>query len=113
MNFYCWITRYCYQRKVDNVFKLLLKLWYKLPDRKITVNLAPADLKKEGTFFDLPIAIGILQTAKLLHVASSYLEETLFGRIISMMALSNQLKGALAIAYDAKKLGKKNYFTTN
>lgn len=79
----------------------------KLPDRKITVNLAPADLKKEGTLFDLPIAIGILQAAKLLHVASSYLEETLFLGELSLDGSIKSIKGALAIAYDAKKLGKK------
>ena len=33
---------------------------FRLPAKRITVNLAPADLKKEGTLFDLPIAIGIL-----------------------------------------------------
>ena len=36
---------------------------FRFPAKKITVNLAPADLKKEGTFFDLPIAIGILAAA--------------------------------------------------
>ncbi|MEK7880407.1 MAG: magnesium chelatase domain-containing protein, partial [Deltaproteobacteria bacterium] len=35
---------------------------YEFPDGKITVNLAPADLKKEGTSFDLPVAIGLLKT---------------------------------------------------
>lgn len=79
----------------------------KLPDRKITVNLAPADLKKEGTLFDLPIAIGILQAAKLLHVASSFLEETLFIGELSLDGSIKPIKGALAIAYDAKRLGKK------
>lgn len=79
----------------------------KLPDRRITVNLAPADLKKEGTLFDLPIAIGILQAAKLLHVASSFLEETLFMGELSLDGSIKPIKGALAIAYDAKKLNKK------
>lgn len=79
----------------------------KLPDRKITVNLAPADLKKEGTLFDLPIAIGILQAAKLLHISASYLEETLFLGELSLDGSIKPIKGALAIAYDAKKLGKK------
>lgn len=79
----------------------------KLPDRKITVNLAPADLKKEGTLFDLPIAIGILQAAQLLHVAPLYLEETLFMGELSLDGSIKPIKGTLAIAYDAKKLGKK------
>ena len=37
----------------------------RLPERKITVNLAPADIKKEGTLFDLPIALGILHAASM------------------------------------------------
>lgn len=79
----------------------------KLPDRRITVNLAPADLKKEGTLFDLPIAIGILQAAKLLQMASSFLEETLFMGELSLDGSIKPIKGALAIAYDAKRLNKK------
>ncbi|MFT6765466.1 MAG: magnesium chelatase family protein [Alteromonas naphthalenivorans] len=78
----------------------------KLPDRRITVNLAPADLKKEGTLFDLPIAIGILQAAKLLQIAPSFLEETLFMGELSLDGSIKPIKGALAIAYDAKKLGR-------
>ncbi len=85
----------------------------KLPDRKITVNLAPADLKKEGTLFDLPIAIGILQAAQLLHVAPLYLEETLFMGELSLDGSIKPIKGTLAIAYDAKKLGKKRVIVPN
>lgn len=79
----------------------------KLPERKITVNLAPADLKKEGTLFDLPIAIGILNEAKQLNIAKSFLKGTLFLGELSLDGTINPIKGALAIAYDAKKLGKK------
>ncbi len=79
----------------------------KLPERKITVNLAPADLKKEGTLFDLPIAIGILQAAQLLHVPADFLEETLFMGELSLDGSIKPIKGALAIAYDAVKLKKK------
>lgn len=50
----------------------------RLPERKITVNLAPADLKKEGTLFDLPIAIGILQASRLVTMSENFLQETLF-----------------------------------
>src|SRR5437667_11679136 len=41
----------------------------RLPAKKITVNLAPADLKKEGTLFDLPIIIGILVASDYLHIS--------------------------------------------
>src|ERR1700761_520938 len=40
----------------------------RLPAKRITVNLAPADLKKEGTLFDLPIAVGILLAAEYLEL---------------------------------------------
>lgn len=79
----------------------------KLPERKITVNLAPADLKKEGTLFDLPIAIGILQASSLVRVAKEFLNETLFMGELSLDGTIKPIKGALAIAYDAAKLGKK------
>ncbi len=79
----------------------------RLPERKITVNLAPADLKKEGTTFDLPIAIGILQAAKLIEISAEFLQETLFLGELSLDGSIKPIKGALAIAYDAQKLGKK------
>src|SRR6267142_1902143 len=41
---------------------------YHLPQKKITVNLAPGDLRKEGAAFDLPIAVGILAAAGLIHM---------------------------------------------
>ncbi|MCF7900013.1 YifB family Mg chelatase-like AAA ATPase [Candidatus Babeliales bacterium] len=79
----------------------------KVPERRITVNLAPADLKKEGTLFDLPIAIGILQAGKMIHVQKQFLHETLFMGELSLDGTIKPMKGALAIAYDAVKLGKK------
>lgn len=79
----------------------------RLPERKITVNLAPADLKKEGTLFDLPIAIGILQASKLINLDQKFLEETLFLGELSLDGSIRAIKGALAIACDAKKLQKK------
>src|SRR4051812_16918794 len=50
----------------------------RIPERKITVNLAPADIKKEGTLFDLPIALGILHAAEIIHLDAQFLQETLF-----------------------------------
>lgn len=79
----------------------------RLPERKITVNLAPADLKKEGTLFDLPIAIGILQASQLVTISDTFLQETLFLGELSLDGSIRTIKGALAIACDAKKLNKK------
>jgi magnesium chelatase family protein len=79
----------------------------RLPEKKITVNLAPADLKKEGTLFDLPIAIGILQAAGYIQCSISFLDETLFLGELSLDGVIRPIKGALPIAYDAQKLNKK------
>ncbi len=80
---------------------------FPLPAKKITVNLAPADLKKEGTLFDLPIAIGILQATGSLQIDPTLLKETLFLGELSLDGGIRFIKGALAIAYDTYKLGKK------
>ncbi len=79
----------------------------RLPERKITVNLAPADLKKEGTLFDLPIAIGILQASNHLAIPQTFIQETLFLGELSLDGSIRSIKGALPIAYDAQKLHKK------
>lgn len=78
-----------------------------LPAKKITVNLAPADLKKEGTLFDLPIAIGILIASDFITVEQSFLHETLFIGELSLDGSIRGVKGVLPIAFDALKLGKK------
>lgn len=80
---------------------------FRLPAKRITVNLAPADLKKEGTLFDLPIAIGILLANQFLEVPKEFLHETLFLGELSLDGGIRFIKGALAIAFDAQKLGKK------
>lgn len=80
---------------------------FKLPERKITVNLAPADLKKEGTLFDLPIAVGILKAAQIVDIEPQFLQETLFIGELSLDGSIKSIKGTLPIAYDAQKLNKK------
>jgi len=80
---------------------------FRIPAKKITVNLAPADLKKEGTLFDLPIAVGILQALHEICIPEEFIDETLFIGELSLDGQIRFIKGALAIAYDAKKLKKK------
>lgn len=79
----------------------------RIPDRKVTVNLAPANLKKEGTLFDLPIAVGIMLSAKIIDIDKNFIDETIFLGELSLDGSLNGISGALAIAADAKKLGKK------
>ena len=71
--------------------------------KEITVNLAPADIRKEGTAYDLPIALGIL-------AASGQLDTSRFADLVVMGELSldgevRPIKGALPIALEAKKQG--------
>ncbi len=79
----------------------------KLPERKITVNLAPADLKKEGTLFDLPIALGILQAAGLLTIDAGFLQETLILGELSLDGTICRVQGILPIACDAVSVLQK------
>jgi len=79
----------------------------RLPTKRITVNLAPADLKKEGALFDLPIAVGILQASEHISMPLSFMHETLFLGELSLEGSIRSIKGTLAIAYDAARLGKK------
>jgi magnesium chelatase family protein len=76
---------------------------FRLPTKKITVNLAPADLKKEGTLFDLPITIGILLATQNLELDQQFMKETLFLGELSLDGSISFIKGALAIACDMKK----------
>ncbi|MBW2179981.1 MAG: YifB family Mg chelatase-like AAA ATPase [Deltaproteobacteria bacterium] len=78
---------------------------YVFPDDRITVNLAPANIKKEGTGFDLPIALGILTATKLVAYddISKYL-------ILGELSLDGRVKpvfGSLPMAIAAKKAGYK------
>jgi magnesium chelatase family protein len=79
----------------------------RIPERKITVNLAPADIKKEGTLFDLPIALGILHAAEIIHLDAQFLQETLFLGELSLDGSIKPVKGVLPIAHDSVALGKR------
>ncbi len=80
----------------------------RLPERKITVNLAPADIKKEGTLFDLPIALGILHAASMVEIPANFLQETIILGELSLDGTIKPVNGVLPIAYDAKnRLNKK------
>ena len=78
---------------------------FRLPERKITVNLAPADLKKEGSLFDLPIALGILTAIDLIPADHPLLKSALFLGELSLDGAIRGVRGILPIACDAKKLG--------
>ena len=76
---------------------------YKMSGRKMVVNLAPADLRKEGSSFDLPIAIGILAAMGLVDDKS--LESTMLLGELSLDGSLRPVKGALSIAIKAREDG--------
>ncbi len=73
------------------------------PAKKITINLAPADVRKEGSGFDLPIALGILTAIGL--ISNEVTEGILFLGELSLEGVIRPIHGALPIAYEAKRLG--------
>ena len=78
---------------------------YELLSKKIVINLAPADTKKEGSVFDLPIAIGIL--ADLGEIHNEKLEEIAFIGELSLDGKLNRVNGVLPMSIEAQKLGIK------
>ena len=78
---------------------------YDFPPKRITVNLAPADVKKEGAGFDLPIAIGILSALDV--VSSRLLDEYLLLGELSLDGRIKSIRGALSLAMTAREKGKK------
>jgi len=87
----------------DRVETAIKNSAFEFPNQKITVNLAPADIKKEGSNFDLPIALGILSAQNI--VPKDNLNEFL---VLGELSLSGELRGVrgiLPIAIAASKLG--------
>lgn len=76
---------------------------YLLPAKRITVNLSPADIRKEGTAFDLPVAIAILTAFG--HLPQEYLKDTLIVGELSLNGYVNKVNGVLPIVYSAKQQG--------
>ena len=78
---------------------------YELFSRKIVVNLAPANIKKEGSIFDLPIAVGILKGLEAITLPQN--EDILMIGELSLNGSLNPINGALPICIEAKKQGIK------
>lgn len=81
---------------------------FKLPPRRITVNLAPADLRKDGASFDVPIAIGMLCAAGT--VDPTALEQSLFVGELALDGAIRPVRGVLPIAAWARTRGCQRLF---
>jgi len=79
---------------------------FMMPRTKIVVNLAPADIKKSGTAFDLPIALGILGSSAQLNNCDALNQYVIMGEL-SLDGEVRPIKGALPIAIQARKEGFK------
>lgn len=74
-----------------------------LPPKRITVNLSPANLRKTGNYFDLPIAIGILKSLGIVY--GDKLSDTLIIGELSLDGSVNKINGILSVVLDAKEHG--------
>lgn len=79
---------------------------YQMPRTKVVVNLAPADIRKSGTAFDLPIALGILGASEQIENSGALAQYVIMGEL-SLDGEIRPIKGALPIAIQARKEGFK------
>ena len=93
----------------DRVRAALKNIGFNFPLKQITVNLAPADLKKEGSSFDLPIAIGIVAAEGVIDPSSC--EGYLFTGELSLDGKLKPVRGALSMAMTARDLASERCYT--
>lgn len=84
---------------------------YRIPGKKITINMAPADLRKEGSAYDLTLALGILAASN--QIKSEDIEKYLIMGELSLDGSLQPMKGALPIAIKAQEEGFKGFILPN
>ena len=89
----------------DRVKSAIQNSGFSFPYERITVNLAPANIRKEGTGFDLPIAAGILAATQV--IAWEFLDQYLFLGELSLDGRIKPVTGSLPLALKAQKSGMK------
>jgi magnesium chelatase family protein len=92
----------------DRIKAAIKNSGYRFPRSHVTVNLAPADIKKEGTGFDLPIAVGILASEEL--IKEDLLHDCFFLGELSLDGSIKSVRGVLPAALKAKELGIRRVF---
>lgn len=85
----------------ERVFAAIKTTGLKFPNNRFTVNLAPADLKKEGSAFDLPIALGLLVATS--QADPAVLDELVVVGELALDGLIRPVHGVLSIAVEARK----------
>ena len=89
----------------DRVGSAMENSGFRFPQGRTTINLAPADLKKEGPSFDLPIAMGILAASE--QMETNILPEYMIVGELALTGAVRPVKGILSIALRAKREGKR------
>ena len=90
--------------RIDTALK---HIGFKIPGKRIVVNMAPADIRKEGSAYDLPIAVGILAASEQINAPN--LNEYIIMGELSLDGSVQSIKGALPIAIQARKEGFKGF----
>lgn len=85
----------------------LRNIGYKFPRQKIIINMAPADIRKEGSSYDLPIAIGLLAASE--QLITDVLDKYIIMGELSLDGSLQPIKGALPIAIEARDNGYKGF----
>ena len=96
------------QQRVESALKYFN---FRMPRQKVVINLAPADIRKEGSAYDLPIAMGILQASE--QVIFPELERYVIMGELSLDGNLRPIKGVLPIAIEARKRGFKGFILLN
>ena len=91
----------------DRVRSAIVNSNFDFPSKRITVNLAPADLPKEGARFDLPIAIGVLMASRQISLSDDKLSEFEFIGELSLNGFLRKVAGILPVAHAVGCSGRK------
>lgn len=91
----------------ERIISALQVSGYKFPRNRIVINMAPADIRKEGSSYDLPLAIGIMAAAEQLD--TSRLEHFMMMGELSLDGSLQPIKGVLPIAIKAREEGFKGF----
>lgn len=93
------------QESKERVRAAIANSEFEFPLRRLTINLAPADIRKEGPAFDLPMAVGIIRATE--QFKSSLLDDYWLAGELSLTGEVRRVSGALSLAAAARKAGKK------
>ena len=94
------------KESIQRVESAIKQIGYFFPRRKVVINLAPADIRKEGSGYDLPIALGLLQASE--QTKMNGLSDYLIMGELSLTGEIRPIKGALSMAIEAQKQGIKS-----